>query len=421
MSETAPQTIPVPGPRRAAVIFVFITIMLDMLAMGMIIPVLPSLVTGMTGGDAAHAATMLAVFGTGWALMQFIFSPILGGLSDQWGRRPIILFSNAGLGVDYIFMALAPSLWFLFVGRLISGITSASFSTAYAYIADVTPPEKRAGAFGLMGAAFGVGFILGPAFGGLLGDINIHLPFWVAAGLSLANFCYGLFVLPESLPNERRTQFSFSKANPLGALTFLRTNPALLALAAVYFLYSLAHTSQPSIFALYAGHRYDWGTKEIGLMLSLVGITSMIVQALLVGRIVKRFGERRTMIFALACGAIAFGVYSFANEGWQLLAGIPFGALMGLFSPSAQGMMSRKTSPNAQGQLQGAIGSLQALSSLIGPAIFAGSFAFAIGPSIPLQMPGIPFFIAMLLLLSALLLTIRQKRPAEPAGTQPPA
>ena len=242
-------------PSRAAFGFVFVTVLLDMMALGIVVPVLPKLIEAFEGGDVGKAAHIGGYFGFAWALMQFVAMPILGGLSDRFGRRPVIILSNLGLGLDYIVMALAPNLWWLFVGRLISGITAASYSTAGAYIADVTPPEKRAGRFGLLGAAFGLGFTVGPAIGGLLGSIDLSLPFWGAAGFSLANALYGFFVLPESLPRERRAPFAWRQANPIGAMNFLRSDPVLGRLASAGFLQRFAHISLPSMFVYYADYR----------------------------------------------------------------------------------------------------------------------------------------------------------------------
>ncbi len=250
--------------RKAALAFIFVTVLIDMLAFGMIIPVLPMLVQNFVGGNAARAAEMYGVFGTAWALMQFIFSPVQGSLSDHFGRRTVILISCAGLGLDFILMALAPNLWWLLVGRVISGITAASFSTAGAYISDVTPPEKRAASFGIIGAAFGVGFVLGPALGGLLGAISPRLPFWASAFMALANVCWGLFVLPESLPKEKRVPFAWKNANPLGALKLLRSHPMLAGLAVSYFLINLAHVVLPSTTVLYMHYRYGWDTRAVG-------------------------------------------------------------------------------------------------------------------------------------------------------------
>src|SRR5262245_13919794 len=268
-------------PRRAALAFIFAIVLLDVIALGIVIPVLPKLVEGMVG-DTALGAQVFGLFGTVWALMQFFFSPVLGALSDRYGRRPVLLISMTGHGLDYILMALAPNLVWLFIGRVISGVTAASFSTAYAYIADVTEPAKRAAAFGMVGAAFGIGFVLGPALGGILGSFDPRLPFWVAAAFSLANAAYGWLVLPESLPVERRMAFSWARANPVGSLRLLGQNPVLLGLAGVAFLYHLAHVVLPSTAVLYASYRYGFDDMTMGLTLAAVGIASGIVQGFLI-------------------------------------------------------------------------------------------------------------------------------------------
>jgi MFS transporter, DHA1 family, tetracycline resistance protein len=255
-------------PRKAALSFIFVMCVLDVMAIGIIIPVLPKLVESMAGGNTSRAAEIYGVFGTAWGLMQFFFSPILGTVSDRYGRRPVLLVSTLGLGLDYVLMAVAPNLVWLFIGRVVSGITAASFSTAYAYIADVTPAEQRAGAFGLVGAAFGVGFVLGPAIGGIMGDIDPRLPFWIAAALTLANFAYGLFVLPESLPPERRMAFSWARANPIGSLKLLSQHRQLLGLAGVSFLYHFAHVVLPAVAVLYTSYRCGWDNKTMGLSLA---------------------------------------------------------------------------------------------------------------------------------------------------------
>src|SRR5215470_17438734 len=285
---TEPQLTDAPpqgGPRKAAVIFIFVTALLDVISLGIMIPVLPNLVKQFAGGDTALAAQYTLAFAVTWGLMQFIFSPIVGMLSDRYGRRPVLLVSIFGLGVDYLFMALAPTLGWLFVGRVINGITAASFSTANAYVADITAPQERAKAFGMLGAAFGVGFLVGPAIGGTLGDINIRLPFWAAAGLATRNWLYGFFVLPESLPPSRRSpQLSWQRANPLGALHFLLERRNLLGLVAINVLYLFAHNVFPSIFVLYVGYRFNWGPFAAAAMLVAVGLLNIIVQTLVVGR-----------------------------------------------------------------------------------------------------------------------------------------
>jgi MFS transporter, DHA1 family, tetracycline resistance protein len=409
-------------PRRAAFAFVFITVLLDVFAIGIIIPVLPRLVEDFVGGNTAKAAAIYGLFGTVWALMQFLFSPVLGSLSDRFGRRSIILLSNFGLGLDYILMALAPSLRWLFVGRVISGITAASVSTAGAYIADVTPPEQRAAKFGMLGAAFGAGFVVGPALGGVLGDINPRLPFWVAAGFSLTNAMYGLLVLPESLSRERRVGFSWQKANPLGAFRLLRSHAELWGLACVSFLSNLAHVSLPSVSVLYMGYRYNWNTRSVGLMLAGVGVASIIVQGFLVSRVVKRIGERRTMMVALVFGCIGFAVQGLAPSGTIYVAGVICMSLWGMVTPALQGVMTRLVGPSEQGQLQGANSSLQGIANLIGPIVFTQAFALFVGTHRDWQLPGAPFLLSSALLLIAAVVVLRlmatrlshlsQKQPA---------
>jgi DHA1 family tetracycline resistance protein-like MFS transporter len=393
--------------RGAALVFIFITVVVDVLALGIIIPVLPKLVEGFLGGDTAQAAKIFGLFGTVWALMQFIFSPVLGALSDRFGRRPVILISCFGLGLDYIFMALAPTLWWLFAGRVISGITAASYPTAGAYIADVTPPEKRAAGFGMIGAAWGVGFVMGPALGGLLGDVNPRLPFWAAAGLTLLNALYGLFVLPESLAPESRKAFSWRRANPVGSLALLRSHPELLGLSSVNFIYMLAHQVLPSVFVLYAGFRYGWDAPTTGLTLTVVGIFNIIVQAGLVKRIVTRFGERRALLAGLVCGGVGFAIFGLAPTGGAFLGALPIFAFMGLFGPAAQGLMTRHVGPSEQGQLQGANSSIIGITGLIGPGLFTLTFASFIGPHRDWRLPGAPFLLATLLMAMALVLAWR--------------
>jgi DHA1 family tetracycline resistance protein-like MFS transporter len=403
---------PANAPRRAAFIFVFITVVLDMLALGMIVPVLPQLVVSFVGGDTARGATIYGLFATVWALMQFVAAPVLGALSDRFGRRKVILLSNFGLGLDYILMALAPTLSWLFVGRLISGITAASVPTAGAYIADVTEPEKRAGAFGMLGAAFGIGFVLGPAVGGVLGAIDPRLPFWVAAGLSLTNAMYGLFVLPESLPEERRAAFEWKRANPLGSLQLLRSHPELLGLAGVSFFSSLAHEALPSTFVLYASYRYGWDPRTVGFVMAGVGISSGAVQGGLVGRIVKRFGERRALIAGLVFGAVSFAMFGLAPSGMLFCVGIPVMALWGMSGPAAQGLMTRRVAATEQGRLQGANSSLRSLAGLIAPALFTLTFAHSIAEGAAVQLPGAPFLLAAAVLVGATVLASRVTRTA---------
>jgi DHA1 family tetracycline resistance protein-like MFS transporter len=367
--------------RRAAVLFILVTVFLDMLSFGIIIPVLPKLVEEFFEGDTAQAAVLYGVMGTAWAFMQFFCSPIQGALSDRFGRRPVVLLSNFGLGLDYIVMALAPNVAWLVAGRVISGMASSSFSTAGAYIADVTPPAQRAAAFGKIGMLFGLGFILGPALGGWLGAIDPRLPFWGAAALSLLNSCYGYFVLPESLPPDKRTPFAWARANPVGSLVLLRSHHELVGLATVAFLGYLAHTVLPSVSVLYMGYRYGWGPASVGLVMAGVGTAAMIVQGGLIGPITNRFGERRAMLIGLLCGSVGFSVYGLAPEGWIFCLGIPVMAFWGLTGPATQSLMTRRISSSEQGQLQGAIGSINGMTGMIGPTLFTQTFAFFIRSS----------------------------------------
>jgi DHA1 family tetracycline resistance protein-like MFS transporter len=399
------------APRKAAFAFVFVTVLLDMLALGMVIPVLPKLVESFLDGDTARAAQVVGLFGTVWALMQFVFAPVQGALSDRFGRRPVILMSNFGLGLDYVLMGLAPNLVWLFIGRVISGVCAASVSTAYAYVADVTAPEQRSARFGLLGAAFGVGFVVGPAIGGVLGATDPRLPFWAAAGFSLLNGIYGLLVVPESLAPALRAPWSWRRANPLGALMLLRRHRELYGLAAANFLAQTAHVALPITFVLYAGYRYGWDEKAVGFTLALVGTCAIVVQAGLVGRFVKRFGERRTLLIGLLFGALGFATYGLAPTGALFCAGIPVMALWGLASPTAIGLMSRHVSASEQGQLQGANSSIQGIANLVGPGVFALLFSYAIGAGRGWNLPGAPFLLAALLLTAAAGLAWRVTRP----------
>jgi len=391
--------------RRAALGFVFVTVLLDMLAFGIIAPVLPRLILEFLHGDMARTSEMMGLFVTTWALMQFFFSPILGMFSDRFGRRPVILLSNFGLGLDYIVMALAPTVSWLFAGRILSGITSSSMPTANAYISDVTPPERRAKAFGIFGAAFGVGFVLGPAIGGWLGAIDARLPFWVAGGFSLLNACYGMFMLPESLPPEKRaSSLRWKNANPVGALKLLRSHRELFGLSAVNFLGYLAHEVYATVWVLYATERYGWSKEQVGGSLAVVGVTTMIVSAGLVGWSVRRFGERVSLFAGLLCSGVGFLTFGLAATSWWFLAGIPLNALWALASAPAQSMMTRRVSSSEQGELQGALSSLRGLAMVFGPGMFSATFAYFIAPG--RMLPGAPWMLAAFLLLASLAIAL---------------
>ena len=406
-------------PRGAAAAFIFVTILLDMLALGIVIPILPKLIESFVANDTASAARIFGLFGTAWALMQFVFSPLLGSLSDRFGRRPVVLLSNFGLAADYVLMALAPSLVWLFVGRVISGITSASISTAFAYIADTTAPDRRAAVFGKIGVAFGAGFILGPALGGLAGDFSPRLPFWLVAALSFANGLYGLFVLPESLPSERRAPFRWKSANPIGMLPLLRSSRALAGLQVANFFAQLAHVVLPSVFVLYASYRYGWDVRTVGLTLAIVGVCSMVVQGIAIGPIVKRLGERRALLLGLVFGAAGFLIYGVAPTGPWFWLGIPVMSLWGVSGAATQALMTQMVAADQQGQLQGATASVQSLSQLVGPFLFTLTFAYFIGANAPLKLPGAPFLLAAALLVLSAAIAARFTLPAKKMSLDP--
>ena len=414
--------------RPAAIVFIFITVMLDMLALGLIAPVLPKLILDFLGGNMNSAAKWNGIFGTVFALMQFFFSPVLGVLSDKFGRRPVILLSNLGLGLDYIVMALSPTIGWLFLGRVISGITASSIPTAMAYIADVTPKEKRAGAFGLIGVAFGLGFILGPGVGGPLGDIDIRLPFWVAAGFSLANWLYGYFFVPESLRKEHRKDVTLRRANPIGSLVLLRSHSELWKLATLQFLAYVSHEVFV-IWALYAIYRYEWSSGMIGASLAIVGIFTAAISGGLTGRIVRWLGERRTLYIGQFFGALGMLIAGLARTSVVYIASIPIISMWNISFPAAQGMMTLRVSEREQGELQGAIQSLRSIAFVIGPFLFSGIFAWFINPKHSFHIPGAPYYLAAALLFTAMLLATRVEQPqfdqpgeklSEPGEAVPP-
>jgi len=407
-----------PKGRRAAASFIFLTIALDMLALGMIAPVLPRLIASFMAGNVSGSARMLGIFGTVFAVMQFFFSPILGSLSDRFGRRPIVLLSNFGLGLDYLLMAWAPALGWLFLGRIVSGVTASSIPTGMAYMTDVTPPEKRAGVFGLLGAAFGVGFVLGPALGGILGSVSPRLPFWVAGALSLLNGMYGLFVLPESLSHEHRSPFSWKNANPVGSMRLLRNNKVMLGLAAVLALGYLAQQSLQNVYVLYADYRFGWSDRAVGLSLAMVGIFSGFYAAGLVKPLVKRIGERGALTFGLIGGIVGYIMIGLSKTGLLMLAGIPVLNLMSVAWPSAQSIMSREVSPSQQGQMQGAVQGLRMLAGIVGPMMFTWVFSQTFGPSASIHIPGAAFYLASaLLVMSIVVAQIVRPRTAPGVST----
>ena len=410
--------------RRAALIFIFVTVLIDILAFGLIIPVLPHLIESFLAGNVSRAAVWYGYFSTAFFAMQFFFTPVQGALSDWLGRRPVILLSNLGLGLDFLMMALVNSLPLLFIGRIISGITAASFSTSNAYVADVTPPEKRAQAFGMIGMAFGIGFVVAPAIGGFLGEINLRLPFWVAVVMCLTNFTYGFFVLPESLPPEKRTpHFDWAHANPFGALRLLRRYPQVLGLIGVLFLMALAHMVYPTTFVLYADYRFGWGPQMVGYTLALVGVLAAIVQGGLIKKIVGALGERHALLFGLACGTLGFTLYALAPSGYWFWAMMPVAALWGVATPAAQAIMTHHVDPREQGRLQGAVASLSSIAGIIAPTLFTRLFAVVTEAGYRDTRAGATFWLAAAMVGAGLLLawyTVSHLPKAAVAGTPPP-
>ena len=391
-------------PRKAAIAFIMVTVILDVLSLGLIIPVLQKLIKELVGGDDSTASYYVGLFGTLWAFMQFFCSPIIGALSDRFGRRPVLLTSAFGLGLDFILLAVAPNLAWLLIGRIITGMTAASFSTAQAYLADVSTPENRTAAFGLFGAAFGLGFVLGPIVGGMLGYIDLRLPFWVSAALTLLNAMYGYFVLPESLPPDKRSPFSWKRANPVGSLLLLWSQPGLLPMAITLFLYQLAHLAFQNVFVLYTDTYFQWSTLDVGLALGSVGILNFIVQGGLIRPATKRFGERPLVFLGLIGGSIGFLAYAFARDGKTFYLCTVIFALMGFFQASIQGLMSKKLGPTVQGRLSGATSSLNGIAGMTGPAMYAFVYTWSKGQSTAYQ--GAPFAVASAILGLALVLAI---------------
>jgi DHA1 family tetracycline resistance protein-like MFS transporter len=404
---------PVAPPRRAAFGFIFVCALMNAVSFGVMIPVLPNLIKQFLGGDTASAAQWTVVFASVWGVMQLVCGPVLGMVSDRFGRRPVLLISLGGLAIDFMVMAFAPNLAWLFAGRVLNGLTAASFSTANAYVADVTEPGQRARMFGWMGSAMSFGFLAGPVLGGTLADISLRLPFLVAGGLTAINWLYGVFVLPESLPPERRMRrFDWKRANPVGSLGFLSGHGELLGLAGVGFLYQLAFAVGPTIFVLYGGYRYHWSPGAIGLVMMLTGGLGAVVQTLLVGPVVARIGERGALLLGVGAGCLAFALYGLASTGWLYLAAAPVFAGLSFTQPGLQGLMTSRVAPAEQGRLQGANQSLQGLASILGPILFGMTFAWSIRHEATLHAPGLAFFAASALLAAAFALAVKVARPA---------
>ncbi len=407
--------------RNAALPFILVTLLLDVLGIGLIIPVLPKLVTTMGGGNISENSGLFGWFVAIYASMQFLFSPVLGSLSDTYGRRPVILLSLVGAGLDYLLLAFAPSLEWLFVGRVISGITGANMTAINAYVADVSPPEKRAQNYGLMGAMFGIGFILGPAVGGLLGSVGPRIPFLAASALNLLNALYGFFVLPESLEPKNRKPLSLRTANPISSLGALARYPVVLGLAATVVCVSMAQQVLQSTWVLFTTYRFQWTELQNGLSLSVVGITAAVVQGGLTRVAVKRIGERGALVVGLGFSVVSFTLYGLATQGWMLYAILVVGSLGGIAGPSAQSLISKSVAANEQGTIQGAMSSIMSLTGVVGPVVFTHLFGYFTSDAAPMKIPGVAFFGGAALIVVGMLLAVRtfsafKDEPQAPAG-----
>jgi DHA1 family tetracycline resistance protein-like MFS transporter len=389
--------------RQPALGFIFVTLLLDIIGIGLIAPIVPKLIEQFLGGNVAEAAWIGGWISAVYAIMQFLFAPILGNLSDRYGRRPIILISLAGAALDYLLLAFAPNLVWLFIGRVIAGITGANISAVSAYIADVSPPEKRAQNFGLIGIAFGLGFIIGPALGGILGSIDLRLPFFVVAGITALNWLYGFFVLPESLEPRNRRAFSWARANPVGSLGLVTRYPIVASLTLSIVFTALAQVGLQTIWAYYTQERYRWEPAQVGWSLAAVGVSAAIVQGGLLRVILPWLGERRSVLVGLGVSAVALVLYGLATEGWMIYVILIVSGLGGIAGPAAQGLISRSVSDQEQGAIQGALSSVQTLTSVVGPLIAASLFQYFA----PRGVPGASFFAGAVFSVIGLLLAWR--------------
>jgi DHA1 family tetracycline resistance protein-like MFS transporter len=402
------------GPSKHALAFIFLTVLIDTIGFGIVMPVMPQLLVEITGRTLPEVTLLAGFLLTTYAVLQFLCGPIMGNLSDRFGRRPVLLASLAAFALDYMLMGFAPTLAWLFLGRAIAGIAGAVYSPAWAYVADVSTPEKRAQSFGVMGAAFGVGFIIGPAIGGLLGEFGPRAPFFAAAALGALNFVYGFFALPESLPADKRRKFEWRRANPLGTLMSLRRYPAVVATAGAVFLWQLAHQVYPSAWSFFAQIRFDWSPGQIGASLGYVGVLMAFTQALLTGRIVKHMGERRAVIIGLTSGGASMALLAFSDVGWFAYVAMTAGMLQFVAYPSMNAIMSKQVPPDAQGELQGGVASLMSLTTIIGPIMMTQTLGRFSSADAPIYFPGAVFVLSGSLALLALLIFLR-------AGARTPA
>jgi MFS transporter, DHA1 family, tetracycline resistance protein len=388
-------------PRKAAMSFIFITLLIDVTGLGLIIPVLPKLIEQLTGGTISQASQWGGWLTFAYAIMQFVCAPIIGNLSDKYGRRPVLLFSLMGFGIDYLFLAFAPTIWWLFLGRIIAGITGASFTTASAYIADVSTHENRAQNFGLLGAAFGLGFIIGPSMGGLLAHYGIRVPFFVAAGFSLLNAAYGYFVLPESLSKENRRGFDWKRANPLGSLLHLKKYPSVIGLIwSMVLVYIAAHALQ-STWTFINLERFNWSEQMLGLSLGVVGIMTMIVQGGLIRYINPKLGNEKSVYVGLAIYSLGMLAFAFADKSWMMFVFMVPYCLGGIAGPALQAILAGHVPPTEQGELQGALTSMISATSIIGPLVMTNLFAYFTKPGAPVHFSGAPFLLGSILLMGS--------------------
>jgi len=393
--------------RRAALSFIFVTVLIDFIGFGIILPVLPELIAKLIHGGLSDAARYGGWLLFAYAFMQFLFAPVMGGLSDRFGRRPVLLFSLFGFGIDYLFLAFAPSIGWLFVGRLVAGITGASFTTASAYIADISSPEKRAQNFGMLGAAFGLGFIIGPALGGQLGEFGTRVPFIAASVLTLVNWLYGYFILPESLPKENRRKFEWRRANPAGALVQLKKYPAVAGLILSLVLIYIAVHSVQSTWTYYNMEKFHWTKKWVGYSLGFVGLMITIVQAGLIRIIIPRLGQSKSLYMGLFLYSLGMLLFGLATQGWMMFAFTVVYCLGGIAGPALQGIISSHVPANEQGELQGALTSLMSVTSIVGPLLMTNLFAYFTRVGAPVQLPGAPFLFGSLLVLVSAMLAYR--------------
>ncbi|MTI86642.1 MAG: TCR/Tet family MFS transporter [Balneolaceae bacterium] len=393
--------------KNAAFVFIFITVLIDVIGLGIIIPVMPALIMELIGSGLSDASLYAGWITFVYASTQFVFAPIIGAMSDRFGRRPVLLLSMLGFGLDYILLGFAPTIIWLFIGRFLSGVTGASYTTASAYIADVSPPEKRAQNFGLIGAAFGLGFIIGPVAGGILGEYGSRVPFFAAAGLSLVNVLYGYFVLPESLPEDQRRAFDWKRANPFGSLKQLFRYKKIAGLVGVFFLVYVANHATQSTWTYFTMEKFKWTELTVGLSLGVVGISVVIVQGGLTRFIIPKIGSNRTVYVGLLMYFFGFLGFAFAGQGWMMFAIIAPFCMGGLSTPALQGIISNEVPQNAQGELQGGLTSLISFSAIFGPPMMTNLFGFFTSEAAPFRFPGAPFFLAAILVLAAILWATR--------------